>query len=75
MTVNLKKSGKLMTVEEVLAAIENIRTPDCHVISFLLVVNLVYILNLLMKFASRTDLKILLETNGTLPEKLILLKN
>ncbi len=29
-----EKSGKLMTVDEVLAAIEKVRTPDCHVISF-----------------------------------------
>ena len=64
-----EKSGKLMTVEEVLAAIENIRTPDCHVISFTGGEPSLYP-EFINEIASRTDLKILLETNGTLPEKI-----
>ena len=58
-----------MTVEEVLAAIENIRTPDCHVISFTGGEPSLYP-EFINEIASRTDLKILLETNGTLPEKI-----
>lgn len=64
-----ENSGKLMTVEEVLEAIENIRTPDCHVISFTGGEPSLYP-EFINEVASRTDLKILLETNGTLPEKI-----
>ncbi len=68
-----KNSGKLMTVEEVLEAIENIRTPDCHVISFTGGEPSLYP-EFINEVAFRTDLKILLETNGTLPEKINLIK-
>ena len=50
-----------MTVKEVLAAIENIRTPDCHVISFTGGEPSLYP-EFINEIASRTDLKILLET-------------
>ncbi|WP_299522189.1 7-carboxy-7-deazaguanine synthase QueE [uncultured Methanobrevibacter sp.] len=64
-----ENSGKLMTVEEVVTAIENIRTPDCHVISFTGGEPSLYP-EFINEVASKTDLKILLETNGTLPEKI-----
>ena len=64
-----EKSGKLMTVDEVLAAIENVRTPDCHVISFTGGEPSLYP-EFINEVARQTDLKILLETNGTLPEKI-----
>ena len=68
-----ENSGKLMTVGEVLEAIEDIRTPDCHVISFTGGEPSLYP-EFINEVASRTDLKILLETNGTLPEKINLIK-
>ena len=64
-----EKSGKLMTVDEVLAAIEKVRTPDCHVISFTGGEPSLYP-EFINEVARQTDLKILLETNGTLPEKI-----
>ena len=64
-----EKSGKLMTVDDVLAAIENVRTPDCHVISFTGGEPSLYP-EFINEVARQTDLKILLETNGTLPEKI-----
>ena len=68
-----ENSGELMTVEEVLEAIEDIRTPDCHVISFTGGEPSLYP-EFINEVAGRTDLKILLETNGTLPEKINLIK-
>ena len=64
-----KNSGKLMTVEEVVEAIGNIRTPDCHVISFTGGEPSLYP-EFINEVSSRTDLKILLETNGTLPDNI-----
>ena len=58
-----------MTVDDVLAAIENVRTPDCHVISFTGGEPSLYP-EFINEVARQTDLKILLETNGTLPEKI-----
>ena len=64
-----EKSGKLMTVEEVVLAIEELRTPDCHVISFTGGEPSLYP-EFINEVSSRTDLKILLETNGTLPDNI-----
>ncbi len=64
-----EKSGKLMTVEEVVLAIEELRTPDCHVISFTGGEPSLYP-EFINEVSSRMDLKILLETNGTLPDNI-----
>ena len=64
-----EKSGKLMTVEEVVSAIEELRTPDCHVISFTGGEPSLYP-EFINEVSNRTDLKILLETNGTLPDNI-----
>lgn len=68
-----KNLGKLMTVEEVLTAIENVKTPDCHVISFTGGEPSLYP-EFINEIANNTNLKILLETNGTLPEKINAIK-
>ena len=64
-----EKSGKLMTVDDVVLAIEELRTPDCHVISFTGGEPSLYP-EFINEVSSRMDLKILLETNGTLPDNI-----
>lgn len=64
-----ENAGKLMTVEEVLEKIERIRTPDCKTISFTGGEPSLYP-EFISEIAKRTDLDILLETNGTLPENI-----
>ena len=64
-----EKSGKLMTPQEVAEEIEKILTPDCKTISFTGGEPSLYpeFINEVSKFS---NLNIMLETNGTLPDKI-----
>lgn len=62
-------SGNLMTVEEVVEKINEIRTPDCDTISFTGGEPSLYP-EFINEVAKKTDLKVMLETNGTLPNKI-----
>lgn len=62
-------SGNLMTVEEVVEKINEIRTPDCDTISFTGGEPSLYS-EFINEVAKKTDLKVMLETNGTLPNKI-----
>lgn len=67
-------SGKLMTVDEVVDKINEIRTSDCDVISFTGGEPSLYP-NFIDEVSSKTDLKVLLETNGTLPDNIDSINN
>ena len=64
-----KGSGKLMTPEEVLDEISKIKTDDCDVISFTGGEPSLYP-DFINEVSSKTDMKVLLETNGTLPDNI-----
>lgn len=63
------KSGILMTPEEVLNEINKILTPDCRTISFTGGEPSLYP-EFISEVSKSTDLDIMLETNGTLPENI-----
>ena len=65
-----KSSATLMTPDEVVSKINEILTPDCHTISFTGGEPALYA-EFINEVAKRTDLKILLETNGTLPDEIM----
>ncbi len=69
-----KKEGTLMTPEEVVSKIESILTPDCHTISFTGGEPSLYP-EFINEVSKLTDLDIMLETNGTLPENIGLIDN
>ena len=62
-------SGKLMTVEEVVEEINKLKTSDLAAISFTGGEPMLYA-EFINEVIKQTDLKSLLETNGTLPEEL-----
>ena len=62
-------SGRLMSVEEVTSEIEKLITPDCQTISFTGGEPSLYH-DFINEVAKNFDLKIMLETNGTLPDKI-----
>ena len=64
-----EKSGKLMTPEEVTAEINKLITPDCMTISFTGGEPSLYP-QFISEVAKNFNLKIMLETNGTLPENI-----
>ncbi len=63
------KSGKMMSVDDVLAEIDKIKTPDCDTLSFTGGEPSLYP-EFINQLASKTNLKILLESNGTLPDNI-----
>lgn len=67
------KSGKLMTSEEVTEEIKKLITPDCKTISFTGGEPSLYP-DFISEVGDNFDLNIMLETNGTLPEKINLIK-
>ena len=66
-------SGKLMTTDEVICEVNRLKTPDCMSISFTGGEPLLYP-DFINEVASKTDLKIMLETNATLVDNLDKLK-
>jgi len=64
-----EKSGKLMTPSEVLEEINKLLTPDCKSISFTGGEPSLYP-EFISEVSRHTDLNIMLETNGTLPDKI-----
>nr|WP_292806721.1 7-carboxy-7-deazaguanine synthase QueE [Methanobrevibacter sp.] len=68
-----EKSGKLMTPDEVTAEINKLITPDCKTISFTGGEPSLYP-DFISEVSDNFDLNIMLETNGTLPEKIDLIK-
>ena len=64
-----EKSGKLMTVDEVCSEINKILTPDCHTVSFTGGELSLYP-DFISQVSKNLDLNIMLETNGTLPDKI-----
>lgn len=74
-TVNSKsiKSGKMMSVDDVLAEINKIKTPDCDTLSFTGGEPSLYP-EFINQLISRTDLKVLLESNGTLTDNIDLIE-
>ena len=68
-----EKSGKLMTPEEVLDRIEELITPDCKTISFTGGEPSLYP-EFISEVARNSDLKVMLETNGTLPDNIDLIE-
>ena len=64
-----EKSGKLMTVDEVCSEINKILTPDCHTVSFTGGEPSLYP-DFISQVSKNLDLNIMLETNGTLPDKI-----
>ena len=64
-----EKSGKLMTPSEVLEEINEILTPDCKSISFTGGEPSLYP-EFISEVSRHTDLNIMLETNGTLPDNI-----
>ena len=64
-----EKSGVLMTPEEVSCEIEKLLTPDCKTISFTGGEPSLYP-EFISKVCENFDLDIMLETNGTLPDKI-----
>ncbi|WP_405293066.1 7-carboxy-7-deazaguanine synthase QueE [Methanobrevibacter sp.] len=67
------KSGTLMTPEEVTKEIEKLITPDCKTISFTGGEPSLYP-EFISEVSENFNLKIMLETNGTLPENIDLIK-
>ena len=65
--------GTILSVEEVIAKINSLKTPDLHSISFTGGEPLLYT-DFINEIIEKTDLKIFLETNGTLPDKIRKLK-
>ena len=68
-----EKSGKLMTVDEVVDSINDILTPDCHVVSFTGGEPSLYP-DFINEVSKQIDLDILLETNGTLPNNIAMIE-
>lgn len=68
-----KKEGTLMTPEEVVSKIESILTPDCHIISFTGGEPSLYP-EFINEVSKLTNLDIMLETNGVLPENIDLIE-
>ena len=64
-----EKSGKLMTPDEVSREIEKLLTPDCKTISFTGGEPSLYP-EFISEVSQNFDLDIMLETNGTLPDKI-----
>ena len=64
-----EKSGKLMTPSEVLEEINKLLTPDCKSISFTGGEPSLYP-EFISEVSRHTDLNIMLETNGTLPDNI-----
>lgn len=60
-------NGILMTVDEVLEKIENLKTPDLHSISFTGGEPLLYA-DFINSLAQKINIKIMIETNGTLTD-------
>jgi len=69
-----KNQGTLMTPAEVVEKIESILTPDCHTISFTGGEPSLYP-EFINEVSKLTDLNIMLETNGTLPDNIDLIDN
>jgi len=70
----LKSNGTVLTSQEVLTIIENLKTPDVHSIAFTGGEPLLYV-DFINEILDKTDLISLLETNGTLPNNLKRLRN
>ncbi|WP_296858022.1 7-carboxy-7-deazaguanine synthase QueE [uncultured Methanobrevibacter sp.] len=68
-----ESSGKLMSVEEVCSEIEKIITPDCKTVSFTGGEPSLYP-EFISEVSKKLNLKIMLETNGTLPENIDLIE-
>ncbi len=66
--------GVLMTPEEVVSKINDILTPDCHCISFTGGEPSLYP-DFISEVSRLTDLNIMLETNGTLPDNINRIEN
>ena len=64
-----ESSGKLMTPQQVIDEINKILTPDCKTISFTGGEPSLYP-DFISEVSKNLDLKIMLETNGTLPENI-----
>ena len=64
-----ENAGKIMTAEEVTSEIEKLITPDCRTISFTGGEPSLYP-GFISEVSKNFDLKIMLETNGTLPENI-----
>lgn len=64
-----KNSGKMMTVEEVADEINRLVTPDCKVVSFTGGEPSLYP-EFISEVSKKISLKVLLETNGTLPKNI-----
>ena len=62
-------SGKLMTPEDVIGEINRLRTPDCNTISFTGGEPSLYP-EFINEVSRRTDMKVMLETNGTLTDNI-----
>ena len=69
-----ESSGKLMSVEEVCSEIEKIITPDCKTVSFTGGEPSLYP-EFISEVSKKLNLKVMLETNGTLPENIDLIEN
>ena len=69
-----KESGKLMTPQQVTDEINNLLTPDCRTISFTGGEPSLYP-DFISEVGKNFDLKIMLETNGTLPDNIDLIDN
>ncbi|MCL2157098.1 MAG: 7-carboxy-7-deazaguanine synthase QueE [Methanobrevibacter sp.] len=65
--------GTILSVESVMNKIDHLKTPDLHSISFTGGEPLLYT-DFINEIIERTDLKIFLETNGTLPDEVRKLK-
>lgn len=65
--------GTILSVEDVISKINDLKTPDLHSISFTGGEPLLYA-DFINEIIEKTDLKIFLETNGTLPDKIRKLK-
>ena len=61
--------GNILSVENVISKIDNLKTPDLHSISFTGGEPLLHT-DFINEIFEKTDLKIFLETNGTLPNKI-----
>ena len=68
-----KNQGILMTPAEVVSKIESILTPDCHIISFTGGEPSLYP-EFINEVSKLTNLDIMLETNGVLPENIDLIE-
>ena len=64
-----RDKGVLMTPEEVVSEIERILTPDCHMISFTGGEPSLYP-DFINRVSELTNLNIMLESNGTLPDNI-----